>query len=71
MSDATTVRIPSSGMIHMPGMVRNYRYAISVKDEGFTKMFEAMLENAPLWVFKKIRDGEYTVDSEDAIVVTK
>ncbi len=62
--------VQSNDWIHMPNMVSNYLYAVSVEDEVFIRVFESMWKDYDRKdeLFKAIREESFTVKDNTVYV---
>ncbi len=58
------INLVSTNMIHTPGMVSNYLYAVEVKDDFFINVFEMSYSDHhnSKEIFEALRNGDYTVE---------
>ena len=64
------VVIPSTPLWFSPGMCKTYEYAVKVKDETFTKIFEACIstKGGSRLLYDRIAEGRWTQVNEEVVV---
>ena len=61
--------LTSTPLWYVPGMVRNYKYARTVEDTSFIRIFESAYPDIPREGFDKLAAGDYTLTDEGETVL--